>query len=370
MDSLEVPHKPRFGFIKSLLKLGTRIIVSYAVISVCVFSTLLVIGGIYSLSQEDGTGNLSDQAYVYGNEDSHNTLLSLRITGVIDGQAPDAEADRLTDTTYGYDIKEDLYAAAKNPDIAGVILEIDSPGGTIYGAQAIADGVSYYRETAHKPVYAHVSGMAASGGYWAAASADKIVADLGSSIGSIGVIDGPYKYYDKVLSETDSQGSVITQNGIQSVTISAGTGKGLGDPYRKLTAAETESIQLSVNNDYNTFVDFVSRRRHIAADVIKGRLGALVYGTQTATTEKLIDATGGREAAYAQLAKAAKLDDDDYQVVRPEPATAEATTQDDPWAVAAHSLFGHRQAVTGKARSCTHTGIQAYYGDPAAACTR
>jgi protease IV len=106
----------------------------------------------------------------------------------------------------------------------GVVLEINSPGGAICGARAIADDVSYYRSKAKKPIYAHVEGLAA---YWAASAADKVIADYGSDIGSIGVIMGPFKYYNTVVNEDSGlfDGGVITQNGIESVSITAGKPK-------------------------------------------------------------------------------------------------------------------------------------------------
>jgi protease-4 len=128
---------------------------------------------------------------------------------------------------------------------------------------------------------------------------------------------GPFKYYDKPLSEDGGllQGGVVTQNGIQTVMLTAGRSKDVGNPYRKLTAEEIKVMQTEVNNDYDGFVSYVAERRHITEAAVRGPIGAMAYGTKTAQELGLIDAAGSREDAYVQIAKAAKLDTN-YRVVR------------------------------------------------------
>lgn len=250
--------------------------------------------------------------HVAGDKNSFNKILSLKINGVIVGDSDEGFAEGF-DVVPGYAINRQLRTAAQDTSIQAVILEINSPGGTIYGARAIAEGVAYYREQTHKPVYAHIQGVGASGAYWAAASADKVIADYGSNVGSIGVIMGPFKYYDKVLSD---DGKVLTQNGIESYNIIAGKSKDAGDPYRRLTEDEIAVLQQSVNNEYTQFVKYVSQRRKIPEATLRDKLGAMVYDNQTAQNEKLIDETKGREETYKSLADTVKLGDD-YEVVRP-----------------------------------------------------
>ena len=85
-------------------------------------------------------------------------------------------------------MEDNIWQAAKEDSIKGVVLMVNSPGGTIFGSNAILDGVKEYKNETGKPVIAFVTGMAASGGYWASLGADEIIADSGSTIGSIGVI--------------------------------------------------------------------------------------------------------------------------------------------------------------------------------------
>jgi protease IV len=277
---------------------------------------VVIVAGIVTYLSSVAPEPLTSIESIQGDTSSPNQLLALKVQGTIVGDSASSEATSTADATVsGYDIKRELYAAVDRPEIKGVLLEIDSPGGTIYGARAIADGVKYYQDKTKQPVYAHIEGTGASGAYWAAVSASKVIADYGSDIGSIGVIMGPFEYYDTVLSEGDGTDRVVTQNGIQSVEITAGRSKDLGNPFRKLTAQEQAELQQQVNNDYEKFVSYVSDRRHISADVIKNQHGAMTYDNQTAQAYKMIDATGSREDAFDQLAKAAGIKDGDYQVM-------------------------------------------------------
>ncbi|HJP96708.1 MAG TPA: signal peptide peptidase SppA [Candidatus Saccharimonadales bacterium] len=304
----------RHPFIKSLVQLWARITVGFNSVLLCMLAlgiTLSLIAAAFYAATSSGIAATSD--YIYGETDSNNTFLSIKVTGTIVGDDDDTAGIAANEQyTSGYDVKQELYDAAKDDSINGVILEINSPGGTIYGAHAIADGVAHYKKETHKPVVAYVQGMGTSGAYWAAVSTDKIVADYGSDVGSIGVIQGPFEYYDTPVSD----GNVVTQNGIQTVTITAGTSKDVGNPYRKLTPAETAILQQSVNNDYSMFVKYVSERRGIPEDTIRTKIGAMPYDTTTALSYKLIDQTGGKQDAYDLLAKQAHVATNDYQVIR------------------------------------------------------
>lgn len=219
--------------------------------------------------------------------------------------------------TYGYEVKEQLAKAADDDAIEGIFLYINSPGGTIFGSNAILEGVQDYKTKTGKPVVAFVSGMAASGGYWASLAADQIIADTGTTVGSIGVIFGPFKYYDSVVSEDGGilAGGVVTENGIQTTYITGGKSKDLGNPYRQLSAEEITTLQNMVNVSYEQFVSKVSQYRSIDPAVIKNQIGALIYSEQQAKELKLIDGIGSKEFAYTVLAQKANLGTD-YQITR------------------------------------------------------
>jgi protease-4 len=271
---------------------------------------------IFALPESTGsnTGVVTSESFVYGDQNSKNKILSIKVDGPIltEGSSSGFASLLSVGYVYGYSIKEELYRAAEDDTIKAVVLEINSPGGTVVGSKAISDGVAYYKNKTKKPVFAYIQDMAASGGYWAAASTDKIYAETGSLTGSIGVIFGPFEYYDELV----SLGSVNTRNGIDIYYITGGTYKDLGNPVRKITREEYQSLQQQIDNEYDVFVRHVSRNRSIPENVIRQDIKALIYGNEDARRFKLIDAEGNREDTYAALASTAKLSD--YKVVRKE----------------------------------------------------
>lgn len=259
-------------------------------------------------------------SYEYGKEDSENKILTIPITGIIFGDPDmDGETSDIFGTsynTYGYEIKDLLRKAEKDNSIKAVVLLINSPGGTIYGSQAIADGIAQYKEATKKPVFAHVSGMAASGAYWAAVGADKIHADEGSIIGSIGVINGGFMFYDNpVAMDGGLLGEgVTTTDGIESYYITSGKGKDLGNPFRRPTEEELKVLQEGADNNYATFVSRVSQLRGIPDTTIRSEIGAYIYDNASAISRKMLDVTSSREGTFEAVAKAANVGED-YQVV-------------------------------------------------------
>jgi protease-4 len=258
---------------------------------------------------------------VSGDESSENKFLSIPITGLI---LNDPELDGATGglfggvgATYGANINEQLRNAADDNSIKGVVLRINSPGGTVTGSNAISEGINYYQEQTGNPVISICQGVCASGSYWAAAPTDFILAETGSQIGSIGVIFGPFKYYDEVVAEGDLiNGAVVTQNGIETNYITGGASKDAGNPYRRLTEREIEILQEGVNDTYDNFVDLVvSNRDDITETELRNDIGALVYSVDQSLENGLIDEVGDKRAAYAKLAELAEVDEDDYRII-------------------------------------------------------
>jgi protease-4 len=355
----------RHPFTKSLIKVAAYIWVGY---HACIIAALgpLIFFAILSFAFAGDTADTAtvNREVVYG--DGFQELLSLKITGPIFGES-DESPFAFAGETYGYDIKQQLMEAASDDYIKGIILEINSPGGTIYGANAIADGVKYYKEKTKKPVYAYIQGMGASGAYWAAAATDKIYADYGSDIGSIGVIMGPFKYYDKPVSEAGGlfDGGVVTQNGIENVVLSAGKSKDLGSPYRRMTADEIASLQKQINNEYDNFVKYVSARRAIPEATLRTQIGGMSYDNKTAKDLRLIDETASRETSYEALADAAGIKDD-FQVTR-------TYVKGGFWQTLLSAFSGKpaKQAAATPSSPCLYSATHlAYAGNVAELCSR
>lgn len=302
-------------------------------------------------------------------------LAAVPVTGLILGEDRNG-TDSLfgaIDATYGYTIKEELEALADVRSIDGIVLEIDSPGGTIFGSRAIADGVAAYREkSGGKPVIAFVGGISASGGMYAMAGADEIYADHGTLIGSIGVIFGPFERYNDVTAIDGGLlgGGVTTEGGIEVEFLTAGRSKDLGNPYRPMTPEERAVLQEGLDQAYDEFVGHVADGRDLTPAEIETKLGALLFGEQQALANGLIDGIADRDAAYRLAAEAAGLGEGETWVVE---------RLDSP-SGGLLSLFA-RSDQNGSAEDPTVSGlasthplclgsgaILAYHGDPARLC--
>jgi protease IV len=256
--------------------------------------------------------------FVFGDEGDDDRILAVPVEGVI----LDEGSGGFGGVTYGYAVRDVLADAADDDDIAGVVLEVASPGGTINGSWAIATAVQEYQAETGNPVVVFVRGLAASGGVLASAPADEILADHGSLVGSIGVIFGPFRYYDTPveIEEPFFQGGVVTQGGIEVTYIFAGDGKDFGNPFRRMTERELTVVQGGVDDEYDRFVEHVATERDIAPETITDDMGALIYGTDQAMAFGLIDGVADRNQAYARTAELAGISGD-YEVVRWDPPT-------------------------------------------------
>lgn len=313
MDQTTSQNQPLLT-VKSFIASFVIILVVYLLVSAFIQPTP-------KTAKKEKSGPFSAQQFEYkvkeGEDHSDNSILSIPIEGII---LTDRSADigffnflQEGSATYGYEVKEKLTRAAKDPSIKAVMLDINSPGGTVTGANAIGEGVAYYRQATGKPVFAHINDLGASGAYWSAASTDYIVSDVGSIVGSIGVIMGPFKYYNKVTSESSFGGGVQTDGGIDYQFISAGQYKDTGSPYRRMTDEEQKHWQTSINNEYDRFVEYISARRHLSRETITNTIKALPYDTKRALQLGLIDKEGSKEDTLAMLAQKAKIQD--YNVV-------------------------------------------------------
>lgn len=311
-------------FLKRLVKVfllgAAGISGSFAAVLIMIL-VLVALGAGMAASQVPDSGQ-PQLEYFYGDPLSEHRLASLPINGLILGSRDETtgffELFSEFGLVYGYEVKQKLLSLADNDAIQGVILEINSPGGTIYGTQAIVDGIDYYRQETDKPIIVHIGSVAASGGYWVAAAGDRVYADAGTAIGSIGIISGPFKYYDDVVAESGGAflGGVDTRGGIETEFITAGFSKDLGNPYRRMTDQERQVLQRNVDGAYNSFVTLVADQRGLQESYVRDRVGALIFTDIVATELGLIDGSSSRESAYHSLADMTGADEPDFQILR------------------------------------------------------
>jgi protease-4 len=186
---------------------------------------------------------------------------------------------------------------AKSNRAKGVIIRIDSPGGTTAGSEAIYEKIRIIARD--KPVVAVMDTVAASGGYITAIAADYIVARGNTITGSIGVIFS-FPEISKLLDTL----------GIRMEEIKSGELKAEPTPYKPMSDRVRQVSNEMVQESFAWFTGLVVERRKLSAERVKVLADGRVYTGRQAVTEKLIDALGGEEVALEWLQTQKKLPKD------------------------------------------------------------
>jgi signal peptide peptidase SppA len=160
-----------------------------------------------------------------------------------------------------------------------IILDIDSPGGSVEGLEEAASVIRAGRST--KPVIACVNTMACSGAYYLAAQATEVIASPSSSVGSCGV----YAVHEDFSKALD-------QDGVKVTFISAGDGKTDGNPAEPLSDSGRAALQEAVNRHYAMFTAAVGRGRRVGVDRVRLDWRAKVYGAKEAVDNGMADQVG------------------------------------------------------------------------------
>lgn len=172
--------------------------------------------------------------------------------------------------------------------VKGVVLTIDSPGGTTAGGEAIFDAVRKMAEK--KPVVAQVGTLAASAGYMIASAADHIVARQSSIVGSIGVL----VQFPDVTGLMDSIG--VKLEGVKSSPLKAEP-----SPFTPTTDEERAMLRALVMDSYDWFVGIVEDRRPLSRQEVLAVADGSIFTGRQGLERKLVDALGGEGEAVAWL---------------------------------------------------------------------
>lgn len=195
-------------------------------------------------------------------------------------------------------IQKELAIAEKSDDIKGVVIRVNSPGGSALASDIIYNSI----KNMTKPVYISMGGVAASGGYYISAAGDKIYADKETLTGSIGVIT-MIPNVSELLKKAEINYSVISK----------GKYSDMGSLVRDLTEDEKDKIRASSLKVYEEFVDRVAEGRNMTREeVLKSAEGRVWLGEE-AKEIGLVDEIGGIEKAVGDLAISLGLKD--YKVV-------------------------------------------------------
>ncbi len=215
------------------------------------------------------------------------------VEGVIAGGRE--ESGLLSTGAAAQTILEQLKEAREDNSIKAVLIRINSPGGSAAASQEIGDEIDKIRK-AKKIVVASMGDVAASGGYWIAAKADRIMADPATMTGSIGVI-----------METQNMQELFNKIGISPQTIKSGPYKDIGSPNRPLTPAERNILQTMVDDIYGQFVDVVAKGRRIDRNKVLQMADGRIFTGRQARNSGLVDELGNYYDAVALTAKLAGI---------------------------------------------------------------
>lgn len=148
-------------------------------------------------------------------------------------------------------------AAVANPDIKSIVLDIDSPGGSVFGVQEVSDTIFAARGT--KPIIAVANAQAASGAYWIAAQADELVVTPSGAVGSIGAF----------MTHQDNSGKMAAE-GIKKTYVTAGKYKVEGNDTGPLEGEALANAQAMVDSFYTAFVRAVAKGRGVSVETARG----------------------------------------------------------------------------------------------------
>lgn len=284
------PKKKMKGWQKGLLIL--------ILIAVCVIG--LVTGCSKTIGSLDlnlgGSKDISEVSTDFG----HDYIGALYIEG---------EIDEYGTGTYNHQyLLNAIDAMADDDENKGMILHVNTPGGSVFASDELYFALKEYQETTGRPVYSAMQAQATSGGYYISAPCDKILANRNCWTGSIGVTMGSLLDISQLLEEL----------GIRVDTITAGSNKAMGSGMEPMTDEQREIFQSLVDEAYDQFVELVAEGRDMSVEEVKKLADGRIYTAKQALENGLIDGIATYEEAIAIMKEECELTDCEVEAFIPE----------------------------------------------------
>lgn len=195
-----------------------------------------------------------------------------------------------------------------DPSVRGVLLRVDSPGGGVAASQELLEAVRGLSRV--KPVVVSMGTVAASGGYYIALGATRIIANPATLTGSIGV-----------KMELPNVRGLMDKLGLARQTLVSGGMKDAGSPFREMTPQEREYLQSLVMDMYNQFVTEVANARNLPVEKVRTVADGRALTGRQAHELGLVDGLGGMDVALTDLAQLCGITGRPGLVERPKPST-------------------------------------------------
>lgn len=273
-------------------------------IFLCIVFTLSMLSGIYLIINPSGrnTQTIEESTDEDGKKKSFfskNTQKEgaaiIRVRGVI---SESSESNAFSTTQNASSIARKIRTLADKKEVKALLLDINSPGGTVAAVQDIYNALNYFRSQ-NKPVVALMRDVAASGGFYIAMAADKVVAQPGTMTGSIGVI----------LQTTNAQ-ELLRKIGVDMGAIKSGQNKDIGAIYKELTEEQKILLQEMIDETYQQFFEAVRQGRpNMDVNTLRVYADGRIFTGAKALTLGLIDGLGGEEKAKEYLSELTGIKD-------------------------------------------------------------
>jgi protease-4 len=185
---------------------------------------------------------------------------------------------------------------SEDNSVKAIIIHVNSPGGGVAASEEIYREVKRIRDEKKKRIVASIETVGASGAYYVASATNKIYADKGSIVGSIGVIAQWVNY-----------GELLRWAKLNAITLKAGEFKDTGSPTREMTPAEREYMQGLIDNMHTQFIQAVADGRHAKEADIRAIANGKVWTGEQASGMKLVDQISDFEGAVKDTAQAVNI---------------------------------------------------------------
>ena len=249
--------KARFLFVMVLLM----------IFSGCTLFNINVIPKVSPLKEKTVSGEGGDK------------VLVVDIQGMISNKKRTSSLGTVTGMGMVDRVREVLKKAEKDDDIKGLLLRINTPGGTVTSSDIIYHEIKAFKERKNIKVYAIVMDLAASGGYYVAQAADRIIVHPTSLTGSIGVI----------VIKMNLRG-LMDKVGVDFEVVKSGEHKDFLSPFRPLTEDERQVFQETIDSLHQRFVSTIEdNRKQLNRSEIKKLADGRIYTAQQALDSKLVD---------------------------------------------------------------------------------
>jgi len=223
---------------------------------------------------------------IWAGRSSSNKVAVIYLAGEIDSLTSGSSADQTM---------QDLERATDDPELKAVVLRIDSPGGSPATSQELNDQVQRLKASGKKVVVS-CGDLTASGGYYVAVAADKIVADPATLTGSIGVISTVPNLQD-----------LYSKIGYKEQVFKSGAHKDMLSPSRPITPEEAQIMQGIIDDTYGQFLQAVANGRGMTMDQVRKLADGRVYTGDQAKQLGLVDELGGLHEALALAGRLAGI---------------------------------------------------------------